>query len=151
MGESPAPVVLSVLDSERYILHGIKVLEAEACGWLGLTPLQGVEAVERVGRLIGLLGRLEAHGPWIEHVAADAGRMARRAARAIGDVEPVVRLLGRCPICRARSLRAWPEREVVMCINPGCPCPPEGCACAGSRRHVWGYDDEAMAELRVGA
>jgi hypothetical protein len=107
-GEGKAPLVLSVLDSERYILTMITRLEAQACAWLGLTPLAGAVPTARIGRLIDVLGRLEVHQPWIEHVADEAGRLARRAARAMGDVEPVTRFTARCPICRARSLTGWP-------------------------------------------
>lgn len=149
-GESKAPLVLSVLDSERYILTMVKRLEAQCCLWLGLTPFPGVEAVVRIGRVIGLLGRLEVHQPWISHVADESGRLARRAARAMGDVEPITKFTARCPICRARSLRALPERELVVCVNGGCveACAVPACACLSAGRHVWGYGDSALAGLR---
>lgn len=149
-GEGKAPISLSVLDSERYILTMIKRLEVQACWWLGLTPLAGAEPAARIGRLIGLLGRLEAHQPWIEHVAAESGRLARRAARAMGDDEPVTRFTGRCPLCKARSLRALPERELIFCVNGGClqSCAAPQCVCLTSGRHVWTYGDAALAELR---
>jgi hypothetical protein len=152
-GESPAPLVLSVLDSERHILTMIKRLEVQACVWLGLTPLASADVGDRIARLIGLLGRLSAHQPWIEHVAAEAGRLARRVRRAIGDVEPMTRFTARCPLCRARSLRALPERELVICVNGGCAeaCVLAVCVCASAGRHIWPYGDAVLAELRVSA
>ncbi|MGI5293295.1 hypothetical protein ACQEVF_59660 [Nonomuraea polychroma] len=149
-GDGKAPLVLSVLDSERHILTMIKRLEVQACYWLGLTALEGAEPAQRIGRLIGLLGRLDVHEPWIEYVAAESGRLARRAARAMGDVEPITRFTARCPLCRARSLRALPERELVVCANGGCveACAMPSCVCLSAGRHIWRYGDAALAELR---
>lgn len=149
-GDGKTPLVLSVLDSERHILTMITRLEAQSCEWLGLTPLAGADAAHRISRVIGMLNALNRHQPWIEHVADEAGRLARRAARAIGEIEPITRFSSRCPICRARSLRALPERELVVCANAGCTsmCAVPACAHLTAGRHVWLYGDAALANLR---
>ncbi|MGW4476828.1 hypothetical protein ACWENQ_44855 [Nonomuraea sp. NPDC004354] len=153
LGEGRAPVVLSVLDSERHIHASIAKLEGQACYWLGLNPLDDASPAARIGRLINLLDRLAGDPAWIDHVAAEAGRLARRARRAVGDVEPIAKFNARCPLCRARSLRALPERELIVCVNGGCveACTDPACGCSAAGRHVWRYGDAALAELRESA
>ncbi|MEV7969016.1 hypothetical protein AB0O34_23940 [Sphaerisporangium sp. NPDC088356] len=62
---------------------------------------------------------------------------------ALGDTEPVHRLDARCPICDARSLRALPDRELVVCVNGSCQCGDDECGChyERPRRHQWDYDE----------
>lgn len=152
-GDGRTPLVLSVLDTERHILTSITRLEAQSCEWLGLTPLASVDPARRIGRVIGMLTALDRHQPWIEYVAAEAGRLSRRTARAMGEVEPITRFSSRCPICRARSLRALPERELVVCANGGCiaVCLRSACVHLTAGRHVWSFWDQDIAELRESA
>ncbi len=65
--------------------------------------------------------------------------MSRQAARALGDVEQINKLKERCTICGALSLRAFPERGVVVCANDECRCGEESCGCNADRprRHQW--------------
>jgi hypothetical protein len=149
-GESKTPIVLSVLDSERHILSSITRLEAQSCEWLGLTLLAGAEPARRIGRVICMLNSLSRHQPWIDHVADEAGRLARRAARAVGECEPITRFSSRCPICSARSLRALPEREMVVCANGGCVavCAAPACVHLTAGRHIWSFWDSAISDLR---
>lgn len=146
-GESPAPVVLSVLDTEHHIHESIAALEIRVCQWLGLTPLTAATPAARITRVAGLLGRLARVPSYIDHVAAEAGRLVRRARRALGEDEPVAPFAGRCPVCSSRSLRALPERGLIVCTNPGCQCGGDSCPCARGRWHTWSYAE--MAELAV--
>jgi hypothetical protein len=147
LGEGRAPLVLNVLDSEIHIIAGITLMEAQACAWLGLTPLKGNRPADRISRVIGLLGRLEHCEEWIGYVADDAGRLARRAARAMGDVEPVHTFHARCPVCSALSLRALPERSLIVCVNTSCRCLDQQCPCQRGRRHAWTFTDPTVTEL----
>ncbi len=148
IGSSPAPLRLEVLDTESVITEGVAVLEVTVCQWLDITPLTGAASAERITRLVGLLDRIAALEELAGYVLDEARRLNRRAAAALGDTEPVHRIDGRCPVCRAKSLRAFPEREVVACANSGCRCDDEACPCADGRRHVWTFDYwPALAEL----
>lgn len=148
LGSSPAPLRLEVLDTEAVISEGVSVLEVTVCQWLGITPLASATPADVITRLVGLLDRIAALDELADYVLDEARRLNRRAAAALGDTEPVNRIDGRCPVCRAKSLRAFPEREVVACANSGCRCGDEACPCADGRRHVWAFDRWAdLAEL----
>lgn len=145
LGEGQAPLVLSVLDSERHIHASIGRLEIQVCEWLGLTPLASATPAARITRLVGLLGRLDRVPYYIEHVGDEAGRLARRARRALGESETIAPFAGRCPVCSARSLRALVERGLIVCTNAGCRCGVELCPCDRGRWHAWGYATMAEA------
>lgn len=141
IGASRAPLSVAVLDATAVITAGIKTIEATVCEWLGLTPLAGATPHDRITRLVGLLGRIETLDELAVWVDAEAARLNRQARGVLGDSEPVHRLDARCPICDAVSLRAFPEREVVICVNDGCVCTDEACGCNAPRprRHRWHY------------
>jgi hypothetical protein len=153
LGEGKAPLRLDVLDAEVEIRVGVYELEDAACERLDLTPLDCATTEGRIARLIGLLRRIDDHEDLAEHVASEATRLRRLASRAIGDSEPVHRINGRCPICSAVSLRAFPEREVIVCVNPGCRCSDEDCPCwwEPSRRHRWLLAQWSTLAVAIGA
>lgn len=139
LGDGRAPLSLAVLDATTEVNAGIAEIERAACEWLGLTPLAGATPRERVTRIVGLLGRIEAIDELAQWVEEEAKRLNRAARGALGDTEPVHRIKARCPVCDALSLRAFPERELVICVNGACICDDDGCACSGDRprRHTW--------------
>ncbi|MFD8531516.1 hypothetical protein ACFV0L_29260 [Streptosporangium canum] len=141
LGSGRAPLNLDVLAALADIEACVVDLEAAICERLGTTPLAGATTAERISRFVGLLDRIAAHEVLAEHVEAEAVRLHRQASRALGDTEPVRRLDARCPICGARSLRALPDREVVVCVNTVCRCADDDCPCNAttSRRHCWPY------------
>ncbi len=57
-------------------------------------------------------------------------------------------MAGRCPWCDSVSLRAFPDRGAVLCVNPACRCPEPDCGCHDdpAYRHTWdegnGTDDD---------
>jgi len=106
--------------------------------------------------------------PWLrEHIAQEAGRMARAARRTLGTAERTQRLQQPCPVCGSLSLIAFLERcpsngwrrckdlrctavhgMVVCTVNvkdeePLCVCQlevcPDGCHYGG--RHRWEPED----------
>ncbi len=90
---------------------------------------------QRLTRLIAGLDRIGDDPVLAEHVRAEARRMARRCSLALGDAETPVRVRGRCPHCDSVSLRVFPHRETVLCVNPGCRCADPACACHSDARH----------------
>lgn len=141
LGASRAPLSVAVLDAKAAIAAGVTTTEDAVCEWLGLTPLAGATTRERITRIISLLARIEALDELATWVDAEAARLNRQARAVLGDSEPVHRLDARCPVCDARSLRAFPEREVVICVNDDCACTDDACPCnaARPRRHRWAY------------
>jgi hypothetical protein len=141
IGASRAPLSVAVLDAKTAINKGIAAIEATVCEWLGLTPLAGATTRERITRIIGLLARIEALDELAAWVDAEAAHLNRQARSVLGDSEPVHRINARCPICDALSLRAFPEREVVICVNDDCRCADDDCRCHADRprRHRWVY------------
>lgn len=145
LGDARAPLDLAVLDAIAGIAGGVIAIETTVCEWLAITPLAGATPQERITRLIGLLSRIEALDELAAWVDTEAARLNRWARRAIGDSEPVHKIRARCPICDAMSLRAFPERETVVCVNDACRCDETGCGCdpeppRRSRRHRWPYE-----------
>ncbi len=140
-GSSPAPIDLSVFDARTHIVLAIDELEEAVCDRLGLTVLTDVNTSGRITRLIGLLDRIALHEDLADHVHREAGRLRQTARVVLGEAEPVVRLTARCPHCDSLSLRAYPERYVVACIDATCRCDDEQCHCQREqpRRHVWPY------------
>jgi hypothetical protein len=74
----------------------------------------------RLRRIAGLLERIAADPVLAAHVEDETRRMSARCARTLGEPEQLVRLPGRCPACDSVSLRAFPERAEVRCVNPAC-------------------------------
>jgi hypothetical protein len=119
-GRGTAPVRLYVSDAVRDITDGVTELEEAVRERLGLRPVPPAPVPVRLRRIAGLLGRIGADAILATHVEDETRRMARRCARVLGDPEQMVRLAGRCPACDSVSLRAFPERAEVRCVNPVC-------------------------------
>lgn len=141
LGDGQAPLRLDILDTRTHITAAVAELEDAVCDTLGLTPLAGADTTQRISRLVGLLDRIAHHPDLADHVHTEAARLHHRATRALGDSEIVRRLNARCHLCDARSLRAFPERELVVCVNATCRCPDETCGCHNDppRRHRWPF------------
>ncbi|MEU1124138.1 hypothetical protein ABZ371_11320 [Streptomyces sp. NPDC005899] len=141
-GHSAAPVRLHVSDALRDISDGVVELEEALLGRLGSGRPRRAPVPERLTRITGLLGHTAADPTLARHARDELRRMARRCARALGETETMVRLPGRCPWCDSVSLRAFPDREAVLCVNPGCRCGDEGCDCVSDPafRHLWEGD-----------
>lgn len=136
-----APIRLFISDTIRDITDGVVELEEAVSEKLRLPRPRRAGVEERLIRLIALLDHIaERPDPVLaEHIRAEARRMARRCSLALGDAETPVRVRGRCPHCDSVSLRVFPHRETVLCVNPGCRCPDPACACRTDRghRHSW--------------
>ncbi|CAL9511730.1 hypothetical protein [Streptomyces sp. enrichment culture] len=141
-GHTAAPIRLHVSDAIRDITDGVTELEEAVYDRLGLGRPRRADVPRRLMRLTGLLDRVAADTTLARHVRDEVRRMARRCARALGEVETMVRLPGRCPACDSVSLRAFPASRTVVCVNPGCRCGVAGCDCATDPafRHVWAED-----------
>jgi hypothetical protein len=142
LGDGKAPLRLEVLDAAADITHALAELEEAVCDRLGLTPLGRPTTTDRIRRLVDLLDRIDLHEDLADHVHAEAGRLRRLASSAIGDSEVVRKLKFRCPVCDANSMRAFPERELVICVNTGCVCLDDDCPCQWERpqRHRWPFE-----------
>lgn len=134
-----APLRLHVSDAIRDITDGVVELEEAVHARLGLPRPRHARVPQRIDRLLGLLDRIGEHPVLAEHVRDEARRMARRCARVLGESEPMTVVEGRCPWCDSVSLRAFPERRTVLCINPGCRCDDPECDCRTdpAHRHAW--------------
>ncbi|MFF3750094.1 hypothetical protein ACFYYH_06470 [Streptomyces sp. NPDC002018] len=121
-----APVRLHVSDALRDITDGVVELEEAVRERLGLRRVAAAPVPVRLRRIAGLLERIDALPDLAAHVEDETRRMARRCARALGDPEQLVRVAGRCPVCDSVSLRAFPERAAVICVNPVCRHTLEG-------------------------
>ncbi|WP_249466093.1 hypothetical protein [Streptomyces fradiae] len=147
-GYSAAPLRLHVSDAVRDITDGVVELDEAVHDKLGLGRPRHARVPQRLARIAGLLGEVAAHPALAAHVRDESRRMARRCARVLGDSESVVRVRGRCPWCDSVSLRAFPARRAVLCVNPACRCDAAACDCRTdpAYRHVWHEDAwEALA------
>lgn len=146
-GHGAVPIRLHVSDAIRDITDGVTELEEAVYDRLGLDRPRRADVPRRLTRLTGLLDRVAADTTLARHVRDEVRRMARRCARALGEVETMVRLSGRCPACDSVSLRAFPASRKVVCVNPGCRCEAPGCDCATDPafRHLW--TEDAWGEL----
>ncbi|MEU6881413.1 hypothetical protein [Streptomyces sp. NPDC046712] len=146
-GHGAAPIRLHVSDAIRDITDGVVELEEAVRARLGLPRPGRAPVVERLRRTIALLDEIAAHADLARHVRDELRRMARRCARTLGDTEQVVRVSGRCPWCDSVSLRAFPDRRAVLCVNPACTCTDEECGCQDdpAYRHLW--PEAAWGEL----
>ncbi|MCT2592723.1 hypothetical protein LHJ74_22885 [Streptomyces sp. N2-109] len=147
-----APLRLHVSDALRDISDGVTELEEAVREKLGLARARRVPVPQRLGRLLAQLDDVAAHPVLAAHVRSEARRLARRCARALGDSEPMTAVEGRCPHCGSVSLRAFPERGAVMCINPACRCGDPACDCwtDPAHRHVWPETEPAGWERAEG-
>lgn len=138
-GYGAAPLRLHVSDAIRDITDGVVELEEAVHAGLGLPQPRRARVPERLRRIGALLAGIQAHPVLARHVRDEVRRMARRCARALGDTEQVVRVPGRCPWCDSVSLRAFPVRRAVLCVNPACRCGDADCGCRDdpAYRHVW--------------
>jgi hypothetical protein len=115
-----APVRLFISDTLRDVTDGVVELEEAVRERLGLRPAWPAPVPVRLRRIASLFDRFAQLPDLAAHVASESRRMAERCGRALGEPEQLVRIAGRCPACDSVSLRALPERAVVMCINPAC-------------------------------
>jgi hypothetical protein len=138
-GHSAAPLRLHVSDAIRDITDGVTELEEAVRDRLGLPRARRAPVPERLRRIAALLDGIAADAVLAAHVRDETRRMARRCARALGDTETVVRISGRCPWCDSVSLRAFPDRGAVLCVNPACRCSDPDCGCHDdpAYRHTW--------------
>lgn len=138
-GPGAAPLRLHVSDAIRDITDGVTELEEAVRERLGLPRARRVPVPERLRRIAALLDDIAVDPVLAKHVRDETRRMARRCARALGDTETVVRISGRCPWCDSVSLRAFPDRGAVLCVNPGCRCDGPDCGCHDdpAYRHTW--------------
>ncbi|BAU85429.1 hypothetical protein SLA_4545 [Streptomyces laurentii] len=146
-GHGAAPIRLHVSDAIRDITDGVVELEEAVCARLGRPRPRRAAVVERLRRIVGLRDAVAAHPVLARHVRDEIRRMARRCARTLGDAETIVRVAGRCPWCDSVSLRAFPDRRAVLCVNPACLCTDAACGCQDDPvyRHLW--PEERWAEL----
>lgn len=146
-GHGAAPIRLHISDAIRDITDGVVELEEAVCARLALPRPRRAGVVERLRRIVGLLDAVAAHPDLARHVRDEIRRMARRCARTLGDSETIVRVSGRCPWCDSVSLRAFPDRRAVLCVNPACVCTDEACGCQDdpAYRHLW--PESEWAEL----
>ncbi|MEU3610921.1 hypothetical protein ABZ725_01210 [Streptomyces sp. NPDC006872] len=146
-GHGAAPLRLHVSDAIRDITDGVLELEEAVRDRLGLPRPRRASVPERLRRVASLLDRIAADPVLAAHVRDETRRMARRCARALGDTETVVRVAGRCPWCDSVSLRAFPDRAAVLCVNPACRCPEPDCGCHDdpAYRHTWDEGEWARA------
>ncbi|MEV7089051.1 hypothetical protein AB0O07_24710 [Streptomyces sp. NPDC093085] len=151
-GRTTAPLRLHISDAIRDITDGVVELEEAVHAKLGLNRPPRAPVPERLLRLARLLDRAAVHPVLAAHVRDEARRMARRCGRALGDTEPMARVAGRCPWCDSVSLRAFPSRGAVLCVNPGCRCDDTECDCRTdpAHRHVWERDSWARLAARTG-
>ncbi|MEV6724564.1 hypothetical protein AB0M94_26945 [Streptomyces xanthochromogenes] len=148
-----APIRLFVSDTIRDITDGVVELEEAVCEKLRLPRPPRGTVLDRLGRLVALLDRVAERPVLAEHVRGEARRMARRCSLALGDAESPVRVGGRCPHCDSVSLRAFPHRETVLCVNPGCRCATSDCGCRtdAAHRHAWARTEwQDLAETTAG-
>ncbi|MEW2621226.1 hypothetical protein [Streptomyces sp. NPDC048106] len=138
-GYSAAPLRLHISDTIRDLTDGVVELEEAVRDRLGLPRARRATVPERLRRITALLDDVSADPVLAAHVRDETRRMARRCARALGDTETVVRMPGRCPWCDSVSLRAFPDRAAILCVNPACRCADPLCGCHDdpAYRHAW--------------
>ncbi|MBT2376654.1 hypothetical protein J7E90_04535 [Streptomyces sp. ISL-111] len=138
-GARTSPLRLHISDAVRDITDGVIELDEAVHDRLRLPRPRREQVAGRLLRIAGLLDRAAADDVLLEHVRDEVRRMARRCTRALGGAEPVVRVSGRCPWCCSVSLRAFPARRAVLCVNPACRCTDRACDCRTdpAHRHAW--------------
>lgn len=138
-GSRTSPLRLHISDAVRDITDGVVELDEAVHDRLHLPRPRREQVAGRLLRVAGLLDRAAGDDVLLEHIRDEARRMARRCTRALGGAEPVVRVSGRCPWCNSVSLRAFPVRRAVLCVNPACRCADRACDCRTdpAHRHAW--------------
>jgi hypothetical protein len=136
-GYTRAPLNITVLDTLIAETFALVELEQEIREKLGFRQVPARDAVEAAGWIGSALPALQNDPDLLEHTRREADRCARALRAALNDAEPVHPIKAGCPVCDAMSLRAFPEREVIACINPACRCGDAGCGCQDGRRHRW--------------
>ncbi|MFH7337880.1 hypothetical protein [Streptomyces hygroscopicus] len=151
-GYSAAPLRLHISDTIRDLTDGVVELEEAVRDRLGLPRARRAPVPERLRRIAALLDDVAGDAVLSAHVRDETRRMARRCARALGDTETVVRMPGRCPWCDSVSLRAFPDRGAILCINPACRCADPLCGCHDdpSYRHAWEEGEWERASSQEG-
>lgn len=152
-GHGAAPIRLHVSDCIRDVTDGVVELEEAVHARLGLPRPPRAGVVDRLRRVVARLDAVAAHPDLARHVRDEVRRMARRCARTLGEAETVVRVAGRCPWCDSVSLRAFPDRRAVLCVNPACVCVDPVCGCQDdpAYRHLWREDEWAELADASGA
>ncbi|MEU0302693.1 hypothetical protein ABZ252_24990 [Streptomyces sp. NPDC006175] len=151
-GPTTAPLRLHVSDAIRDITDGVVELDEAVHDRLRLPRPRRAQVAERLLRVASLLGRAAGDPLLTAHVRDEVRRMARRCTRVLGAAEPVVRVNGRCPWCDSVSLRAFPARRAVLCVNPACRCADRECDCRTdpAHRHAWSEGDWARLAAESG-
>lgn len=146
-GPTTAPLRLHVSDAIRDISDGVVELDEAVHDRLRLPRPRRAGVAERLLRVAALLGQAAEDPLLTAHIRDEARRMARRCTRALGAAEPVVRVRGRCPWCDSVSLRAFPARRSVLCVNPACRCADQDCDCRTDPAHRHAWNEGAWARL----
>ncbi|MYT80648.1 hypothetical protein YW3DRAFT_01551 [Streptomyces sp. MnatMP-M77] len=146
-GSRTSPVRLHISDAVRDITDGVIELDEAVHDRLRMPRPRREQVSGRLLRVAGLLDRAAADDVLLEHIRDEARRMARRCTRALGGAEPVVRVGGRCPWCDSVSLRAFPARRAVLCVNPACRCTDPACDCRTDPAHRHAWSEGAWARL----
>ncbi|MFE4693653.1 hypothetical protein ACFRH6_26850 [Streptomyces sp. NPDC056749] len=146
-GPTTAPLRLHVSDAIRDISDGVVELDEAVHDRLRLPRPRRAQVAERLLRVASLLGRAAEDALLMAHIRDEVRRMARRCTRALGAAEPVVRVRGRCPWCESVSLRAFPARRSVLCVNPACRCADRECDCRTDPAHRHAWSEGAWARL----
>jgi hypothetical protein len=108
-----------------------------------MSRLSGRDPMQAAAWLRDALPALVEHAEMARHVDRELTRMTRTVRRSLGDIEPVHLIKAPCPICDCLSLRAFPERELIVCIHENCQCSDPDCGCTNSTRrfrHRWRRD-----------
>lgn len=109
----------------------------------GQPRLAGRDPLTAAKWLLKALPALTEHADLARHVEQECRRLARTVRYALGDVEDVHPIKAPCPVCSCMSLRAFPERELIVCVNDRCSCTDPSCRCDAvdhPRRHRWPRD-----------
>ncbi|MFF8244267.1 hypothetical protein [Streptomyces griseus] len=146
-GSRTSPVRLHISDAVRDITDGVIELDEAVHDRLRMPRPRREQVSGRLLRVAGLLDRAADDDVLLEHIRDEARRMARRCTRALGGAEPVVRVGGRCPWCDSVSLRAFPARRAVLCVNPACRCTDPACDCRTDPAHRHAWSEGAWARL----
>lgn len=121
-GFTASPAVDTVLEVKRQVelnITGLHVLVFAVMSD-GQAPQVRFSVSAGARWLADAIPGLSAHPATVEQVASDARHLAWLVRHATGQQEPVVQLKADCPTCACRSLRAFPLREAVRCVNPDC-------------------------------
>ncbi|MFG2590980.1 hypothetical protein [Streptomyces sp. NPDC048438] len=146
-GPTTAPLRLHVSDAIRDITDGVVELDEAVHDRLRLPRPRRAQVAERLLRVASLLGQAAGDALLTAHIRDEVRRMARRCTRVLGSAEPVVRVRGRCPWCDSVSLRAFPARRAVLCVNPACRCADRECDCRTDPAHRHAWSEGAWARL----